>query len=76
MVNSFYPGDVQSDLMSWTKNLTNHSVAVGRRLSLDERYTGMTGKKFDDKGNEVSLPEKYNAEVAREKLEKYIKNTI
>lgn len=76
MVNSFYPGDVQSDLMSWTKNLTNHSVAIGRRLALDERYTGVTGKMFDDKGNEVSLPEKYNAEVAREKLEKYIKNTI
>lgn len=45
-------------------------------LALDERYTGVTGKMFDDKGNEVSLPEKYNAEVAREKLEKYIKNTI
>ncbi|KKW69511.1 hypothetical protein [Lactococcus cremoris] len=70
MVNSFYPGDVQSDLMSWTKTLTNHSVSVGRMLALDERYTGVTGKMFDDKGNEVLLPENTMQKLTRRKLRK------
>ncbi|MGX4593284.1 SDR family NAD(P)-dependent oxidoreductase [Leuconostoc sp. JNUCC 76] len=72
-VNSFFPGDVKSDLMAYTKSLTNTSVPVGRLLSLDEQFDNITGQFFDENGLPVNLnSEKYNKSVATSVLSKYI----
>lgn len=72
-INSFFPGDVRSDLMPYTKSLGNTSVPVGKYLALDENLNDVTGQFFDEKGNVVSLnQEKYNHETAINILSKYI----
>lgn len=70
-VNSFFPGDVQSNLMAWTQNLGNTKVPVGRKLALSQDFEGQTGKMFDQNGLEIALPSKYTAELAREVLSAY-----
>ncbi|MGX7051500.1 SDR family NAD(P)-dependent oxidoreductase [Leuconostoc palmae] len=72
-VNSFFPGDVRSDLMPYTHSLGNTSVPVGEYLALDENLSDVTGRFFDEKGNIVSLNQgKYNQEAAINILSKYI----
>ena len=71
-INSFFPGDVRSDLMPYTKSLGNTSVPVGKYLALDENLNDVTGRFFDEKGNIVSLNhEKYNHETAVNILSKW-----
>lgn len=72
-INSFFPGDVKSELMAYTKSLTNTSVPVGRLLSLDEQFDNITGQFFDENGFSVNLNlEKYNKSVATSVLSEYI----
>lgn len=72
-VNSFFPGDVKSDLMAYTKSLTNTSVPVARLLSLDTKFDHVTGQFFDKNGFSVDLSsEKYNKSVATSVLSEYI----
>lgn len=72
-VNSFFPGDVRSNLMPYTQSLANVSVSVGKYLSLDEKLNEMTGKFFDERGNIVNLSQgKYNRKIAINVLSKYI----
>ena len=70
-VNSFFPGDVQSDLMPWTRSLTNTQVPVGRYLALSADLENVTGQMFDQGGKLVNLPEKYNFENAQQILAAY-----
>ena len=72
-VNSFFPGDVKSDLMAYTKSLINTSVPVARLLSLDTKFDHVTGQFFDENGFSVDLSsEKYNKSVATSVLSEYI----
>lgn len=72
-VNSFFPGDVKSDLMAYTKSLTNTSVPVARLLSLATKFDHVTGQFFDEKGLSVDLnSEKYNKNIATNVLSEYI----
>lgn len=72
-INSFFPGDVRSDLMPYTKSLTNTSVSVGKYLALDENLNEVTGRFFNENGNIVNLnQEKYNQKTAINVLSKYI----
>ncbi|MDF7637349.1 SDR family NAD(P)-dependent oxidoreductase [Leuconostocaceae bacterium ESL0958] len=72
-VNAFFPGDVQSDLMPYTQGLANQQVPVGEKLALDARYQDVTGRFFDETGQEVVLdPNKYNERQAKKLLAEYI----
>lgn len=71
--NSFFPGDVKSDLMPYTQSLTNTNVPIGRLLALEENFKHVTAKFFDDNGQTVNLStEKYNKSVAVKVLSNYI----
>lgn len=72
-VNSFFPGDVKSDLMPYTQSLTNTTVPAGKLLALDAKFEHVTANFFDDNGQTVKLSaEKYNRNVAVKVLSNYI----
>ena len=72
-VNSFFPGDVQSNLMPFTRNLNNQSVPVGKYLAIDSSVSDFTGYFFDEKGQIVSLDDqKYNLTKANSILVQYL----
>ncbi|MDF7626734.1 SDR family NAD(P)-dependent oxidoreductase [Lactobacillaceae bacterium L1_55_11] len=72
-VNSFFPGDIHSDLMPYTQQLTKTDVPVGKFLILDDRFSTQTGQFYDDQGRVVPLsPGKYNLAEAQKRLAKYI----
>ena len=72
-VNSFFPGDVKSDLMPYTQSLTNTTVPAGKLLALDAKFEHVTANFFDDNGQTVKLSaEKYNKSVAVMVLSNYI----
>ncbi|MGY3743203.1 SDR family oxidoreductase [Leuconostoc inhae] len=74
-INSFFPGDVRSDLMDYTKSLTNTSVPVGKLLALGKEFEKISGQFFDEKGNMVDLNlDKYNKVSAVKFLSNYIPN--
>ncbi|MCJ1993328.1 SDR family NAD(P)-dependent oxidoreductase [Lactococcus piscium] len=75
MANSFYPGEVQSELMSWTKNLSNQTVSVGRFLALSDTLDDVTGKMFDQFGQEISLPQPYHASNSKAILAPYFRDS-
>ncbi|MDN5403984.1 MAG: alcohol dehydrogenase, partial [Lactococcus sp.] len=75
MVNSFYPGEVQSELMNWTKNLSNQTVSVGRFLALSDTLDDVTGKMFDQFGQKISLPQPYHASNSKTILAPYFRNS-
>mgnify|MGYP003365728315 CR=1 FL=1 len=75
-VNSFFPGDVQSNLMPYTKALHNTDVPVGRYLALNESLSEKNGVFFDKNGQEIYLDkDKYSFENAKLILSQYIKLT-
>jgi len=75
-VNSFFPGDVQSNLMPYTRNLTNKEVPVARHLVFEPSVNQKSGAFFDSHGNEVQLNErKYNFVAAESVLSAYINTT-
>lgn len=66
IVNSFFPGEVQSNLMPYTQTLANTEVPVVKYLMNDSDLAHVTGTFFDDKGNKVVLnSNKYNFERAK-----------
>lgn len=72
-VNSFFPGDVKSDLMPYTQSLTNTVVPAGKLLALDGKFDHLTANFFDERANVVNLSnEKYNKNIAVNTLSKYI----
>ena len=72
-VNSFFPGDVRSNLMPFTMSLSNTNVPAGKVLALDKNFENITGTFFDENGNTVELEhEKYNSKIAETVLSKYI----
>ena len=75
MVNSFYPGEVQSELMNWTKNLSNQTVSVGRFLALSDTLDDVTGKMFDQFGQKISLPQPYHASNSKTILAPYFRDS-
>ncbi|WP_349550150.1 SDR family NAD(P)-dependent oxidoreductase [Leuconostoc pseudomesenteroides] len=73
-INSFFPGDVKSNLMAYTKSLTNTSVPVGSLLALNEKFENVTGAFFDEIGNKVPQnTDKYNKNNAKRVLSLYIR---
>ncbi|OFI49423.1 hypothetical protein BG261_02265 [Floricoccus tropicus] len=72
MVNSFYPGEVRSNLMPWTRNLKNTNVPVGKYLSLSNKLVNKTGEMFDQNGSEIYLPKEYYYKENQNKLKKYL----
>lgn len=74
-VNSFFPGDVRSQLMPYTKNLAKNDVPFARNLALSSDFDGVTGYFFDDVGHNVVLkPTKYHLSVAVKVLKSYIQS--
>lgn len=64
-VNAFFPGDVHSELMSYTLSLLRTDVPVGAYLALSKNIKKVSGEFFDEVGNLVPLSEKkYNVESA------------
>ncbi|CAH1851725.1 SDR family NAD(P)-dependent oxidoreductase [Convivina intestini] len=73
-VNSFFPGDIQSNLMPYTQQLMQKTVPVGRFLALDESLVHVTGQFFDNRGQLVPLnSNKYSIEEAQNHLTNYLK---
>lgn len=71
-VNSFFPGDVNSRLMPYTMGLSNQKVPVGKILALSPSFDGVTGRFFDENGQEILLNQsKYNYNQAQIILSKY-----
>lgn len=74
-VNSFFPGDVRSDLMPYTANLQNTMVPVGQYLATHPDFEGITAIFFDQNGEPVALnPRRYNATQAEIVLGKYVES--
>lgn len=72
-VNALFPGGVKSDLLPWTKNLTNESVPIAEIIASADKYQHTTGQFFDDQGKIVKLNHrKYNAKRARKVLGRYL----
>jgi len=72
-VNAIFPGGVKSDLLPWTKNLTNEEVPFVTELVTDQQNGQMTGQFFDDHGEVVALSSrKYNANQAKKVLARYL----
>ncbi|CAK8054325.1 SDR family NAD(P)-dependent oxidoreductase [Eupransor demetentiae] len=72
-VNTFFPGDVRSNLMPYTRDLLKTDVLIGKYLVLDQNIEGVTGKFFDENGAEVTMnPKKYNYKKAQEVLASYL----
>lgn len=72
-VNSFFPGDVKSDLMSYTRSLSNTSVPVAKHLAIDSAFDEQTGHFYDNWGELVDLDAKlYNPINAEKILSKYL----
>lgn len=73
-VNSFFPGDVKSDLMPYTQNLSNTRVLMGRNIILDESLKEKNGVFFDQDGSEVTVNKnKYSFNRAEKILTEYLK---
>ncbi|GKQ43325.1 short-chain dehydrogenase [Companilactobacillus sp. RD055328] len=73
-VNSFFPGDIQSDLSTWNKKVKNNKVEVVADIVTDDELSQMSGEFFNDKGKTVSLSgKKYSTSRAREILRQYLK---
>ncbi|WP_395318105.1 SDR family NAD(P)-dependent oxidoreductase [Fructilactobacillus frigidiflavus] len=60
IVNSFYPGDVKSNLMPYTRGLTENVVTIVSHLLFDEPYQKQTGRFYDNFGKEIELSNQYN----------------
>ncbi|GAO99922.1 SDR family NAD(P)-dependent oxidoreductase [Fructobacillus ficulneus] len=72
-VNSFFPGDVHSDLMPYTRSLTKTAVPVGKYLLTEPSLASATGTFFDDQGQVVPLnPRKYSLAEATKVLSQYL----
>lgn len=71
-VNSFYPGDVKSNLMPYTQSLPERKVSVVSSLILKDHYENKTGNFYDDKGFEVVLNNKYNFNKSSKIIKSYI----
>ncbi|HBO55428.1 SDR family NAD(P)-dependent oxidoreductase [Leuconostoc mesenteroides] len=72
-VNSFYPGQVNSNLMRYTKKIDNTEVPVGAYLALNATLEKMSGIFFDENGKIVQLDnKKYNLKTAEEILAPYL----
>ncbi|QEA59097.1 SDR family NAD(P)-dependent oxidoreductase [Leuconostoc koreense] len=72
-VNSFYPGQVNSDLMRYTQKIDNTEVPVGAYLALNNTLEQVSGKFFDENGKVVHLDnKKYNLKTAVETLVPYL----
>ncbi|CAH1851705.1 SDR family NAD(P)-dependent oxidoreductase [Convivina praedatoris] len=73
-VNSFFPGDIQSNLMPYTQRLMQNTVPVGRFLALDQSLAHVTGQFFNDRGQLVTLSSnKYSIQQAEIHLANYLK---
>lgn len=73
-VNSFFPGDIQSNLMPYTQQLRQNTVLIGRFLALDESLAHVTGQFFDNQGELVALnSHKYSMKQAQDHLTNYLK---
>ena len=72
-VNSFYPGDVRSDLMDYTKTLTNTDVPDGKYLAISPDVKHLSGIFFDEDGTVVPLnTKKFSFEYAEKNLRQYL----
>lgn len=72
-VNSFFPGDVRSDLMDYTKTLTNTDVPVGKYLAISPDVKHLSGIFFDEDGTVVPLnTKKFSFENAEKNLRQYL----
>lgn len=65
-VNSFFPGDVKSDLMSYTRSLSNTSVPVAKHLAIDSAFDEQTGHFYDNWGELVEFDAEYLPEFERD----------
>lgn len=76
-VNSFYPGDVRSNLMPYTQTLQNTEVPVGKYLATSTDVVGITANFFDQQGNPVLLKSnKYQFENAEKIIGRYLEQPI
>ncbi|GKT04200.1 SDR family NAD(P)-dependent oxidoreductase [Furfurilactobacillus entadae] len=76
-VNALFPGDIQSNLSSWTKTLGKTALPIAAQLATLAQYHGLTGRFFDDHGNLISLNKhKYNVEKARTVLKPYLRREM
>lgn len=73
-VNSFFPGDVRSELMDYTKTLTNTAVPVGKYLAMSPDIKQLSGVFFDKNGTIVPLnAKKFSFEIAQKTLQQYLR---
>ncbi|TPR19649.1 SDR family NAD(P)-dependent oxidoreductase [Apilactobacillus timberlakei] len=70
-VNSFYPGDVKSNLMPYTQSLPEKEVNVASTLILESEYNNKTGNFYNNDGSKVKLNSKYNFDNAVKIMEYY-----
>lgn len=74
-VNALFPGGVKSDLLPWTKKLTNETVSIAEKLASSPELRKTTGKFFDDSGKPVKLNDcKYNSARAKKVLSPYLED--
>ncbi|MFC4653089.1 SDR family NAD(P)-dependent oxidoreductase [Lactococcus nasutitermitis] len=68
-INAFFPGDIKSDLMPYTRALTNEKLTdISQLLN-----STITGQFFDATGNLITLnPQKYSPERAKKILTAYL----
>ena len=72
-MNSFFPGDVRSELMDYTKTLTNTAVPAGKYLAMSPDIKQLSGVFFDKNGTIVPLnAKKFSFEIAQKALKKYL----
>lgn len=71
-VNSFYPGDVKSNLMPYTQGLAEKEVTIVSKLLFNEQYQKQTGNFYDNFGKKVKLFEKYSPEAVNYYLIEYL----
>lgn len=71
-VNSFFPGDIQSNLMDYTKGLSNKIVTVVSKILFEDNNLSKTGEFFNFDGGMIKLNKKYNFQKAVNSINKYI----
>lgn len=73
-VNAFFPGDINSDLMPYTRSLPNTDIPIANQLILKQIKYKNTGTFYDNRGNIIKLDShKYNVNQAQIILSKYLK---
>lgn len=72
-VNALFPGGVQSNLLPWTKTITNTEVPAAVKIATDPDLREISGSFFDDKAQVVPLNNcKYNVNRAKTALSPYL----